>query len=130
MGNPGSGGDPGIPDFLLFSLQGGVTDDKSDDGKSNGKSVSTLSFGVNRPTISCIFDCKDPRGAGKAFPILFLEKDGKRKLGKGWRGGWCLWEHPQGLGLVLGISWGGLSWDSLRWETGIDGKAFLDSSFP
>uniref|UniRef100_A0A663N8N5 Dysferlin n=1 Tax=Athene cunicularia TaxID=194338 RepID=A0A663N8N5_ATHCN len=32
---------------------GGVTDDKSDDGKS----VSTLSFGVNRPTISCIFDC-------------------------------------------------------------------------
>ncbi|XP_026702658.1 dysferlin [Athene cunicularia] len=33
--------------------KGGVTDDKSDDGKS----VSTLSFGVNRPTISCIFDC-------------------------------------------------------------------------
>ncbi|KFV17570.1 Dysferlin, partial [Tauraco erythrolophus] len=34
-------------------LQGGVTDDRSDDGKS----ISTLSFGVNRPTISCIFDC-------------------------------------------------------------------------
>ncbi|KAM9193801.1 dysferlin isoform 6-T6 [Mergus octosetaceus] len=32
--------------------KGGVTDDRSDDGKS----VSTLSFGVNRPTISCIFD--------------------------------------------------------------------------
>ncbi|XP_009983708.1 PREDICTED: dysferlin-like, partial [Tauraco erythrolophus] len=33
--------------------KGGVTDDRSDDGKS----ISTLSFGVNRPTISCIFDC-------------------------------------------------------------------------
>uniref|UniRef100_A0ACB8E8Z5 Uncharacterized protein n=1 Tax=Sphaerodactylus townsendi TaxID=933632 RepID=A0ACB8E8Z5_9SAUR len=31
---------------------GGVTEDKNDDGKS----VSTLNFGVNRPTISCIFD--------------------------------------------------------------------------
>lgn len=38
--------------------QGGMTDDKSDDGKS----VSTLSFGVNRPTISCIFDCESLRG--------------------------------------------------------------------
>ncbi|XP_031964218.1 dysferlin isoform X9 [Corvus moneduloides] len=42
--------------FALEGALGGVTDDKSDDGKSNGKSVSTLSFGVNRPTISCIFD--------------------------------------------------------------------------
>ncbi|NWY62587.1 DYSF protein, partial [Chionis minor] len=40
--------------FALEGALGGVTDDKSDDGKS----VSTLSFGVNRPTISCIFDCK------------------------------------------------------------------------
>ncbi|KFU91022.1 Dysferlin, partial [Chaetura pelagica] len=39
--------------LLCLLLQGGVTDDKSDDGKS----ISTLSFGVNRPTISCIFDC-------------------------------------------------------------------------
>uniref|UniRef100_A0A8C8BNQ2 Dysferlin n=1 Tax=Otus sunia TaxID=257818 RepID=A0A8C8BNQ2_9STRI len=38
--------------FALEGALGGVTDDKSDDGKS----VSTLSFGVNRPTISCIFD--------------------------------------------------------------------------
>ncbi|KAJ6658559.1 hypothetical protein lerEdw1_019947 [Lerista edwardsae] len=37
---------------MISELQGGVTDDKSDDGKS----VSTLNFGVNRPTISCIFD--------------------------------------------------------------------------
>uniref|UniRef100_A0A8C3E589 Dysferlin n=1 Tax=Corvus moneduloides TaxID=1196302 RepID=A0A8C3E589_CORMO len=36
----------------VFALEGAL----SDDGKSNGKSVSTLSFGVNRPTISCIFD--------------------------------------------------------------------------
>ncbi|NWR55970.1 DYSF protein, partial [Bucorvus abyssinicus] len=43
--------------FALEGALGGVTDDKSDDGKS----VSTLSFGVNRPTISCIFDCKAPR---------------------------------------------------------------------
>ncbi|XP_068870944.1 dysferlin isoform X4 [Aphelocoma coerulescens] len=42
--------------FALEGALGGVTDDKSDDGKSNGKSASTLSFGVNRPTISCIFD--------------------------------------------------------------------------
>ncbi|XP_031409159.1 dysferlin-like [Meleagris gallopavo] len=40
------------PPSCCSLLQGGVTDDKSDDGKS----VSTLSFGVNRPTISCIFD--------------------------------------------------------------------------
>uniref|UniRef100_A0A8V5GF62 Uncharacterized protein n=1 Tax=Melopsittacus undulatus TaxID=13146 RepID=A0A8V5GF62_MELUD len=39
--------------FALEGALGGVTDDKSDDGKS----TSTLSFGVNRPTISCIFDC-------------------------------------------------------------------------
>ncbi|KGL84646.1 Dysferlin, partial [Tinamus guttatus] len=38
--------------FALEGALGGVTDDKSDDGKS----ASTLSFGVNRPTISCIFD--------------------------------------------------------------------------
>ncbi|XP_038034578.2 dysferlin isoform X10 [Anas platyrhynchos] len=38
--------------FALEGALGGVTDDRSDDGKS----VSTLSFGVNRPTISCIFD--------------------------------------------------------------------------
>uniref|UniRef100_A0A8C0IRA8 Dysferlin n=1 Tax=Chelonoidis abingdonii TaxID=106734 RepID=A0A8C0IRA8_CHEAB len=38
--------------FALEGALGGVTDDKSDDGKS----VSTLSFGVNRPTISCLFD--------------------------------------------------------------------------
>uniref|UniRef100_A0A8C4YT59 Dysferlin n=1 Tax=Gopherus evgoodei TaxID=1825980 RepID=A0A8C4YT59_9SAUR len=38
--------------FALEGALGGVTDDKSDDGKS----VSTLSFGVNRPTVSCIFD--------------------------------------------------------------------------
>lgn len=31
-----------------------MVDDKSEDSMS----VSTLSFGVNRPTISCIFDCK------------------------------------------------------------------------
>lgn len=42
------------PPSCCSLLQGGVTDDKSDDGKS----VSTLSFGVNRPTISCIFDCE------------------------------------------------------------------------
>ncbi|KAL8206463.1 UNVERIFIED_CONTAM: hypothetical protein K2H54_004377 [Gekko kuhli] len=39
-------------DQQSIPIQGGVTDDKSDDGKS----VSTLNFGVNRPTISCIFD--------------------------------------------------------------------------
>ncbi|KFM02616.1 Dysferlin, partial [Aptenodytes forsteri] len=39
--------------FALEGALGGVTDDRSDDGKS----ISTLSFGVNRPTISCIFDC-------------------------------------------------------------------------
>uniref|UniRef100_A0A8C5QFH1 Dysferlin n=1 Tax=Leptobrachium leishanense TaxID=445787 RepID=A0A8C5QFH1_9ANUR len=38
--------------FALEGTLGGVTDDKSDDGKC----TSTLSFGVNRPTISCIFD--------------------------------------------------------------------------
>ncbi|KAH0615692.1 hypothetical protein JD844_026006 [Phrynosoma platyrhinos] len=38
--------------FALEGALGGVTDDKSDDGKS----VSTLNFGVNRPTISSIFD--------------------------------------------------------------------------
>ncbi|XP_042326048.1 dysferlin isoform X4 [Sceloporus undulatus] len=38
--------------FALEGALGGITDDKSDDGKS----VSTLNFGVNRPTISCIFD--------------------------------------------------------------------------
>ncbi|XP_062349231.1 dysferlin isoform X3 [Cinclus cinclus] len=38
--------------FALEGALGGVTDDRSDDGKS----ASTLSFGVNRPTISCIFD--------------------------------------------------------------------------
>ncbi|KFW07755.1 Dysferlin, partial [Eurypyga helias] len=38
--------------FALEGALGGVTDDRSDDGKS----LSTLSFGVNRPTISCIFD--------------------------------------------------------------------------
>lgn len=31
-----------------------MVDDRSEDSMS----VSTLSFGVNRPTISCIFDCK------------------------------------------------------------------------
>ncbi|XP_027766307.1 dysferlin-like, partial [Empidonax traillii] len=39
--------------FALEGALGGVTDDRSDDGKG----TSTLSFGVNRPTISCIFDC-------------------------------------------------------------------------
>ncbi|XP_061439658.1 dysferlin isoform X3 [Rhineura floridana] len=38
--------------FALEGALGGVTEDKNDDGKS----VSTLNFGVNRPTISCIFD--------------------------------------------------------------------------
>ncbi|KAG8453260.1 hypothetical protein GDO86_000043 [Hymenochirus boettgeri] len=38
--------------FALEGALGGITDDKSDDGKNN----STLNFGVNRPTISCIFD--------------------------------------------------------------------------
>ncbi|XP_020856835.1 dysferlin isoform X10 [Phascolarctos cinereus] len=38
--------------FALEGALGGVLDDKSEDAKS----VSTLSFGVNRPTISCIFD--------------------------------------------------------------------------
>ncbi|XP_044515219.1 dysferlin [Gracilinanus agilis] len=38
--------------FALEGALGGVVDDKSEDSKS----VSTLSFGVNRPTISCIFD--------------------------------------------------------------------------
>uniref|UniRef100_A0A4X2M035 Dysferlin n=1 Tax=Vombatus ursinus TaxID=29139 RepID=A0A4X2M035_VOMUR len=38
--------------FALEGALGGVLDDKSEDSKS----VSTLSFGVNRPTISCIFD--------------------------------------------------------------------------
>ncbi|KAF1597187.1 UNVERIFIED_CONTAM: Dysferlin, partial [Eudyptes robustus] len=47
--------------FALEGALGGVTDDRSDDGKS----ISTLSFGVNRPTISCIFDCKTPRVGGE-----------------------------------------------------------------
>ncbi|CAN2388306.1 Dysferlin [Pristimantis euphronides] len=38
--------------FALEGSLGGVTDDKSDDGRTS----STLSLGVNRPTISCIFD--------------------------------------------------------------------------
>ncbi|KAM4807607.1 LOW QUALITY PROTEIN: dysferlin [Rhinophrynus dorsalis] len=38
--------------FALEGALGGITDDKSDDGKT----VTTMSFGVNRPTISCIFD--------------------------------------------------------------------------
>uniref|UniRef100_A0A8C9J8V7 Dysferlin n=1 Tax=Panthera tigris altaica TaxID=74533 RepID=A0A8C9J8V7_PANTA len=38
--------------FALEGALGGVVDDKSEDSMS----VSTLSFGVNRPTISCIFD--------------------------------------------------------------------------
>ncbi|XP_075044491.1 dysferlin isoform X3 [Mixophyes fleayi] len=38
--------------FALEGALGGVTDDKSDDGKN----MCTLSLGVNRPTISCIFD--------------------------------------------------------------------------
>ncbi|XP_064420959.1 dysferlin [Latimeria chalumnae] len=38
--------------FALEGALGGVTDDKSDDSRS----APTLSFGVNRPTISCIFD--------------------------------------------------------------------------
>ncbi|XP_060103205.1 dysferlin [Heteronotia binoei] len=38
--------------FALEGALGGVTEDKSDDGRS----VSTLNFGVNRPTISCIYD--------------------------------------------------------------------------
>uniref|UniRef100_A0A8C3SZQ8 Dysferlin n=1 Tax=Chelydra serpentina TaxID=8475 RepID=A0A8C3SZQ8_CHESE len=36
----------------VFALEGALVGTWSDDGKS----VSTLSFGVNRPTISCIFD--------------------------------------------------------------------------
>lgn len=72
-------------------LQGGVTDDRSDDGKS----VSTLSFGVNRPTISCIFDCESPRGgqnspeqqrggsaAGTPWPQISSSADG-------WGWGWA-----------------------------------------
>ncbi|NXX16148.1 DYSF protein, partial [Podargus strigoides] len=47
--------------FALEGALGGVTDDKSDDGKS----ISTLSFGVNRPTISCIFDCKAQGSEGR-----------------------------------------------------------------
>ncbi|NXS72344.1 DYSF protein, partial [Pandion haliaetus] len=51
--------------FALEGALGGVTDDKSDDGKS----ISTLSFGVNRPTISCIFDCKARGSEGRVkFP--------------------------------------------------------------
>uniref|UniRef100_A0A8C4M876 Dysferlin n=1 Tax=Equus asinus asinus TaxID=83772 RepID=A0A8C4M876_EQUAS len=38
--------------FALEGALGGVVDDRSEDSVS----VSTLSFGVNRPTISCIFD--------------------------------------------------------------------------
>ncbi|XP_032147669.1 dysferlin isoform X26 [Sapajus apella] len=38
--------------FALEGALGGVVDDSSEDSMS----VSTLSFGVNRPTISCIFD--------------------------------------------------------------------------
>ncbi|XP_051830260.1 dysferlin isoform X17 [Antechinus flavipes] len=38
--------------FALEGALGGVVDDKSEDSKS----ISTLSFGVNRPTVSCIFD--------------------------------------------------------------------------
>lgn len=58
---------------LASLLQGGVADDKSDDGKS----VSTLNFGVNRPTISCIFDCKDtpppPEGhSSLSQPLSYL----------------------------------------------------------
>ncbi|GAB1290996.1 Dysferlin [Apodemus speciosus] len=40
------------PMQLQQDLTGGMVDDKSEDSMS----VSTLSFGVNRPTISCIFD--------------------------------------------------------------------------
>ncbi|NIG57847.1 Dysferlin [Pontoporia blainvillei] len=36
----------------VYGTVGGVVDNRSEDSKS----VSTLSFGVNRPTISCIFD--------------------------------------------------------------------------
>uniref|UniRef100_A0A8C3RGE9 Dysferlin n=1 Tax=Cyanoderma ruficeps TaxID=181631 RepID=A0A8C3RGE9_9PASS len=39
----------------VFALEGALVG-LADDGKSDGKSASTLSFGVNRPTISCIFD--------------------------------------------------------------------------
>ncbi|KAJ8781331.1 hypothetical protein J1605_011315 [Eschrichtius robustus] len=52
-------GERGPPDWIWGKLRppltvstGGVVDDRSEDSKS----VSTLSFGVNRPTISCIFD--------------------------------------------------------------------------
>ncbi|XP_069601222.1 dysferlin [Ranitomeya imitator] len=38
--------------FALEGALGGVTDDRSDDGRSSG----ALSLGVNRPTISCIYD--------------------------------------------------------------------------
>ncbi|KAM9331380.1 dysferlin [Gastrophryne carolinensis] len=38
--------------FALEGALGGITDDKSDDGKY----ACTLNLGVNRPTISCIFD--------------------------------------------------------------------------
>ncbi|XP_053560319.1 dysferlin isoform X2 [Bombina bombina] len=38
--------------FALEGTLGGITDDKSDDSKAS----STMSFGVNRPTISCIFE--------------------------------------------------------------------------
>ncbi|EGW00373.1 Dysferlin [Cricetulus griseus] len=38
--------------FALEGALGGMVDDRSEDSMS----VSTLSFGVNRPTISCIFD--------------------------------------------------------------------------
>nr|DBA29492.1 TPA: hypothetical protein GDO54_009716 [Pyxicephalus adspersus] len=41
--------------FALEGALGGVTDDKSDDGKY----ACTLNLGVNRPTISCIFDFGD-----------------------------------------------------------------------
>ncbi|XP_027487661.1 dysferlin-like, partial [Corapipo altera] len=38
--------------FALEGALGGVTDDRSDDGRG----AAPLSLGVNRPTISCIFD--------------------------------------------------------------------------
>ncbi|NWU87659.1 DYSF protein, partial [Onychorhynchus coronatus] len=58
--------------FALEGALGGVTDDRSDDGKC----ASTLSLGVNRPTISCIFDWSGgSRRGGSSNPCVPFPAD-------------------------------------------------------
>lgn len=106
--SPGASHPAGVPVQPVshcFLLQGGVTDDKSDDGKS----VSTLSFGVNRPTISCIFDCESSKGgqnfqelqrggpaAGTPWPGIAPNLLQCRRVGTG-LGTAPSWEHGHGV---------------------------------